>query len=190
MATDLAKGPSFPGHFPHLIIFSVLPSKLTQKGSTRLRSSQLSFSTFNALGSSPSYICPLCCISASLGGHQPFNHATSSWGGPAGIPSLFNLALLAPPLSMHRPHTTLSPTNNLLFFCPLHNSSLCTCLGFWLFFTYSSLSLPRFNQGFSMECQTLQARSAELLHFISLYSVLMSIQESNLNSSSSFRIPG
>ena len=42
-----------------------------------------------------------------------------------------------------------------------------------------------------MECWSLRARSTELLHFLLSCSVdLICIQESNLNSSSSFRIPG
>ena len=42
-----------------------------------------------------------------------------------------------------------------------------------------------------MECWGLRARNTELLHFISSHPVdLICIQESNLNSSSSFRIPG
>ena len=42
-----------------------------------------------------------------------------------------------------------------------------------------------------MECWGLQARSTELLHFISSCPLdLISIQESNLNLSSSFQIPG
>ena len=42
-----------------------------------------------------------------------------------------------------------------------------------------------------MECWGLQARSTELVHFISSHPVdLICIQESNLNLSSSFQIPG
>ena len=71
--------------------------------------------------------------------------------------------------------------------CPL-TSIPCSWLSFCasrLLFPPDSLRVLQWNAG------GLQARSTELLHFLSSHPVdLICIQESNLNSSSSFRIPG
>ena len=71
--------------------------------------------------------------------------------------------------------------------CPL-----TTVPGSWLFFYASCLLSPLTLSGFfQWNAGGLRARSTGLLHFLSSHPVdLICIQESNLNSSSSFRIPG
>ena len=71
--------------------------------------------------------------------------------------------------------------------CPL-----TTVPCFWLsFYTSCLLSPPDSLRVLQWNAGGLRARSTELLHFLSSYPVdLICIQESNLNSSSSFRIPG
>ena len=88
-----------------------------------------------------------------------------------------------------------SSSNFLSPFCPFCIFSLCpltTIPCFWLSFYTScflfppdSLTVLQWNAGI------LRARSTELLYFLSSRPVdLICIQESNLNPSSSFRIPG
>ena len=87
-----------------------------------------------------------------------------------------------------------SPSHLLSSFHPLRIFSFCTlttphvpgCFSISCFlFPHDSLRVLQWNTG------GLRARSIELLHIISSYHVdLICIQESNLNSSSSFRIPG
>ena len=61
----------------------------------------------------------------------------------------------------------------------------------WLYFCTSCLFSPDSLRVFQWNAGGLRARSTELLHFLSSHPVdLICIQESNLNSSSSFRIPG
>ena len=88
-----------------------------------------------------------------------------------------------------------SPSNLLSPYCPLCISSLCTLttsLCFWLFFyTFCFLFTSDFFGVLQWNAGGLQARSTELLHFLSSYPVdLICIEESKFNSSSSFRIPG
>ena len=78
---------------------------------------------------------------------------------------------------------------------PSYISFLCppiTVPGSWLYFcTYCFLSPPDSLRVLQWNAGGLRARSTELLHFLSSHPVdLICIQESNLNSSSSFRIPG
>ena len=83
-------------------------------------------------------------------------------------PILFPLTLYFIPLHPYHRHMLLAVSLYLLLLLPLPNS----------------LRILQWNAG------SLQARSTELLHFISSYLVfLIFIQESNLNLSSSFRIP-
>ena len=71
-----------------------------------------------------------------------------------------------------------------LYFLPLHPHHRLMLLDV-------SLSLPNSLRVFQWNAGGLQARSTKLLHFISSHPVdLIYIQESNLNLSSSFRIPG
>ena len=77
--------------------------------------------------------------------------------------------------------TLLPPTSYISSLCTLPTSSC-----FWLFSNTSCFLIL-----FQWYAGGLRARSSELLHFISLHSVdLIYIQESNLDSSSSFRVPG
>ena len=82
---------------------------------------------------------------------------------------LFPLTLYLLPLHLHHRLMLLAVSLYLLLFLPLPNS----------------LTILQWNAG------GLRARSTKLLHFISFHPVdLIYIQESNLNLSSSFRIPG
>ena len=109
---------------------------------------------------------------------------------PACIPSLFYLVHLDPPLPMQRARPTLA-FKPLTLFPPLRISSLCTLLPHSSdCFSVSHASYPDSLRVFQSNAGGLQARSVELLHFVSSHPVdLFRIQESNLNSSSSFRIP-
>ena len=83
----------------------------------------------------------------------------------------------------------------LIPICPLYISSLCpptTVPRSWLYFcTFYLLSPPDSLRVLQWNAGGLRGRSTELLHFLSSYPVdLICIQESNLNSSSSFWIPG
>ena len=109
---------------------------------------------------------------------------------PACIPPLFKLVHLAPHLPMQR-----STANLLTFFRLLRISSLCTLLTTHVFgrfpITPASSSSPDTLEAFQWNARDLQAKIAELLHFISSPPVdLICIQESNLYLSSSFRILG
>ena len=118
---------------------------------------------------------------------------------PACIPPLFNLVHLAPSANAFAPHpkirTPSSSSNNLspsshfvspLFApYPLPHVSGCSPM---LPASSSSLNLLRVLQ---WNTGGLRAKSAELFHFMSLHPLnLICIQELNLNSSFSFRIPG
>ena len=105
------------------------------------------------------------------------------------------IAQFGPILLMQRSHTTLifkllilfPPT---LYLFPLHPHDRLMLLAVSLYFLlflplHNSLRVLQWNAG------GLRARSTKLLHFISSHPVdLIYIQESNLNLSSSFRIPG
>ena len=142
-----------------------------------LRCSQLSLSNFRALGSSHSWSCPPC------------RNTVTPRTPPARIPSLWNPA---PPLLMlHSCPTLVSklliPHLPILYLLPLpfHHRSLLLAILLHLLPPPDSLRVLQWNAG------GLRARSTELLHFLSSHPVdLICIQESNLNSSSSFRIPG
>ena len=110
---------------------------------------------------------------------------------PTCIPPLCNLA---PPLLMLRSHPNfvfkpLIPRLPILYLLPL---PLTTVPCSWLSFCASCLHSPsdslrvlQWNTG------GLRAGSTELLHFLTSHPVdLICIQESNLNSTSSFRISG
>ena len=88
--------------------------------------------------------------------------------------------LVLKPLIPHRPILYLLPL-------PSHHRPLLLAVLLCLLppFPPDSLRVLQWNAG------GLRARSTELLHFLSSHPVdLICIQESNLNSSSSFRIPG
>ena len=118
---------------------------------------------------------------------MPFSSDSSSW---------YNFtAQSGPLLLMQHSHSTLTfkplisipPT---LYLLPLHPHHRLMPMAVSL---YPQLSLPLPNSLRFLQWNNggLQARSTKLLHFNSSHPVdLIYIQESNLNSSSSFRIPG
>ena len=142
-----------------------------------LRCSQLSLFKFRALGSSHSWSCP---------------PAVTLWlPPPTCIPSLYNLvssanATLSPTL-VSKP---LIPHLPILLFIPLppHHRPLLLAV---LLRLLPPLPPPDSLRVLEWNAGGLRARSTELLHFLSSHPVdHICIQKSNLNSSSSFRIPG
>ena len=147
-----------------------------------LRCLQLSLSNFRALGSSHSWSCPLCRNTVTPPSSDPSGTYTSTV--ESGPPSA-NAALLPHP----RLQTSYLPSAHLIFPSPaLPPPSLAP--GYTSAPPASSpppdsLRVLQWNAG------GLRARSTELLHFLSSHPVdLICIQETNVNSSSSFRIPG
>ena len=147
-----------------------------------LRCSQLSLSNFRALGSSHSWSCPPCRNTVTPPSSDSSGTYTSTV--ESGPPSA-NAALLPHP----RLQTSYPPSAHLISPSPaLPPPSLAP--GYTSAPPASSpppdsLRVLQWNAG------ALRARSTELLHFLSSHPVdLICIQESNLNSSSSFRIPG
>ena len=147
-----------------------------------LRCSQLSLSNFRALGSSHSWSCPPCRNTVTPPSSDSSGTYTSTV--ESGPPSA-NAALLPHP----RLQTSYPPSAHLISPSPtLPPPSLAP--GYTSAPPASSpppdsLRVLQWNAG------GLRARSTELLHFLSSHPVdLICIQESNLNSSSSFRIPG
>ena len=149
-----------------------------------LRCSQLSLSKFSTLGSSHSWSCP-CCV-------PPCNAVTSS----SVSSDLYTSTVQSgnPLLMLHSRPTLvfklLIPLLPIFYLLPLASSPLplapgCPSMLAALSPPPDSLRVLQWNAGY------LRARSTELLHFLLFHPVdLICIQESNLNSSSSFRIPG
>ena len=148
----------------------------------------LSFSKFRTLGSSHSWSFPPCFF----GDPTPTSTVTSSSDSSGWYTST---AQSGPLLLMQHSHSTLSFKPLILFpptlyLLPLHPHHCLMLLGVSL---YPQLSLPLSNslRVFQWNAGGLQARSTKLLHFNSSHPVdLIYIQKSNLNSSSSSRIPG
>ena len=144
-----------------------------------LRCSQLSLSKFRALDSCHSWSCQHCrnTVTFSLDSSVMYNSTAQS-----GHPSA-NAAL--PPHPVSKP---LIPVDPFCIFslCPHHRPLLMAVfLRFFPPLPPDSLKILQSNTA------GLRARSTELLHFLSSHPVdLICIQESNLNPSSSFRIPG
>ena len=142
-----------------------------------LRCSQLSLSQFRALGSSHSWRCPPCRITVTPSSDM---YTSTVQSGPASSDAA---------LSPHpRLQTSYPPSAHSISF-PSAPPPPSLAPGF----SYAppastppdSLRVLQWNAG------GLRARSTELLHFLSSHPVdLICIQESNLNSSSSFPIPG
>ena len=149
-----------------------------------LRCSQLSLSKFRTLDSSHSWSCPPSCVPTrntvilSLDSSEMYTSTVQS------SPSSANAAL--PPYP--RVQTSNPPSAHLyLLLLPHHHRPLLLVV------------LPRllpplppdFLRVLQWNAGGFRARSTELLQFLSSHPVdLICIQESNLNSSSSFRIPG
>ena len=106
------------------------------------------------------------------------------WGAKAWR-SLHANAALAP----HPRFQTSYPFPPTLYLLPLHPHHHLMLLDVFLYFLL--LPLPNSLRALQWNSGGLQARSTELLHFLYSHPVdLICIQESNLNLSSSFRIPG
>ena len=146
-----------------------------------LRCSQLSLSNFRALGSSHSWSCPPCRNTVTPSSDSSGTYTSTVESGPPSANATLSphprLQTSYPP-SAHliSPSPALPPPS----LAPGYTSAPPTSSP-----PPDSLRVLQWNAG------GLRARITELLHFLSSYPVdLICIQESNLNSSSSFRIPG
>ena len=157
-----------------------------------LKCSLLSFSRFRTLGSSHSWSFPPCCVSAVFGDPTPTSIVTyfsnsSSWYTPTAQSGPLLLMQHSHPALAFKPLILFSPTWYLLPLHPHHRLMLLAASLYLLLL----LSLSNSLRVFQWNAGDLRARRTELLHFISSHPVdLICIQESNLNLSSSFRIPG
>ena len=147
-----------------------------------LRCSQLSLSNFRALGSSRSWSCPLCRNTVTPPSSDSSDMYTSTVESSPPLLMLHSRpTLVSKPLIPHLPILYLLPL-------PSHHRPLLLAILLHLLpplHLSDSLRVLQWNAG------GLRARSTELLHFLSSHPVdLICIQESDLNSSSSFRIPG
>ena len=118
---------------------------------------------------------------------MPFSSDSPSWyASIAQSGSLLLMQHLHPTL-IFKPLILFPPT---LYLLPLHPHPRLELLAVSLYFLLS-LPLPNSLRVFQWNAGGLQARSTKLLHFISFHPVdFIYIQESNLNLSSSFQIPG
>ena len=146
-----------------------------------LRCSQLSLSNFRALGSSHSWSCLPCRNTVTPSSDSSNTYTSTVQSGPpstdAALTRYPHLQTSYPP-SAHSisPPSASSPPS----LAPGRPSTPPASSP-----SPDSVRVLQWNAG------GLRARSTELLHFLSSYPVdLICIQESNLNSSSSFRIPG
>ena len=145
-----------------------------------LRCSQLSLSKFRALGSSHSWSCPSCRNTVTPSSDSSDMYTSTVQSGPPVLMQPYSPTLVSKPLILHLPILYLLPL-------PPHHRPLLLAVLLRL--------LPPFSRSLSQGSQWntggIRARSTELLHFLSTHPVgLICIQECNLNSSSSFRIPG
>ena len=141
-----------------------------------LRCSQLSLSLFRALGSSHSWNCPPCRITVTPPSSDSSDMYTST---VQSSPASANAALSPHP----RLQTSYPPSAHYIS-SPSALPPLSLAPGF-------SSAPPDSLRDLQWNAGGLRTRSTELLHFLSSHPVdLICIQESNLNSSSSFRIPG
>ena len=118
---------------------------------------------------------------------MPFFSDSSSWytfiaqSGPLLLMQHLHPTLIFKPLILFPP---------TLYLLPLHPHYRLMLLAVSIYLLLS-LPLPNSLRVFQWNAGGLQARSTKLLHFISSHPVdLIYIQESNLNLSSSFQIPG
>ena len=142
-----------------------------------LRCSQLSLSNFRALGSSQSRGCPLSRNTVTLSLDSSSMYTSTVQSTDAALTRHHRLQTSYLP-SAHSMSPSSAPSPPSLVpgrpSTPPASSPLP-----------DSLRVLQWNAGGP------RARSTELLHFLSCYQVdLICIQESNLNSSSTFRIPG
>ena len=141
-----------------------------------LRCSQLSLSKFRALGSSHSWSCFPCRNTVTPPSSDTYT-STVEYGPPSTDAALTHHPRLQTSIcSFYIPSSAPSPQS----LAPGHPSTPPASSP-----PPDSLRVLQWNAG------GLHARSTELLHFLSSYPVdLICIQESNLNSSSFFWIPG
>ena len=158
-----------------------------------LKCSLLSFSRFKTLGSSHSWSYPLCCAPAFFGDATPTSAVTSS----SNFCSWYiSTAQSGPLLLMQHSHPTLAFKPLILFpptlyLLSLHPHHLLMFLAVSLYLLLLLLPFSNSLRVLQWNAGGLRARSIELQHFISSHPVdLIYIQESNLNLSSSFQIPG
>ena len=144
-----------------------------------LRCSQLSLSEFRALGSSHSWSFPPCQITLTLSSDSSDMYTSTVQSSPASP----NAAL--------SPHSRLQTSYHLSSYCisslsapPLRSLAPSCPSAPPAPLPPDSLRILQWNAG------GLRARSHELLHFLSFLPIdIICIQESNLNSFFSFRIP-
>ena len=165
-----------------------LPGKSVQCCScskwVHLRYSQLSFSKFRTLRSSHSWSCRPCCV-PTRNTVTPSSDSSDMYISTVQFsPPL--LMLHSRPILVFKPLIPRLPILHLLPLPPHHRPLLLAVLLRLLpLLSPDSLMVLQWNAG------GLRARSTELLHFLSSHPVdLICIQESNLNSSSFFRIVG
>ena len=146
-----------------------------------LRCSQLSLSKFRTLGSSHSWSCSPCRNTVTPSSDSSDTYTSTVESGPPLLMLHSRPTLVSKPLILHLPILYPLPL-------PFHHRSLLLAVLLRLLPPLLPLTLSGFSNGM---LGGLRARSTELLHFLSSYSIdLICIQESSLNSSSSFRIPG
>ena len=146
-----------------------------------LRCSQLSLSKFRALGSSHSSSCLPCRNNVTASSDSSDTYTSTVQSGPASTDAALShhsRLQTSYPSSAHSISPSSAPSPPSL--APGHFSTPPASSP-----PPDSLRVLQWNAG------GLRARSTELLHFLSSHPVdLICIQEPNLNSSSSFRIPG
>ena len=144
-----------------------------------LRYSQLSLSKFRALGSSHSWSCSPCRNTATPSLDFSDMYISTVQSGPL-------LMLHSCPTLVSKPLIPICPFY-VFFLCPF-TSVPCS----WPpFCTSCLLSSPDSLRVLQWNAGGLRARSTELLYFLFSHPVdLICIEEFNLNSSSSIRIPG
>ena len=146
-----------------------------------LKHSQLSLSKFRALDSSHSWSCLPCRNTVTPSSDSSDKYTSTVQSGP---PLLMLHSCVIPVSKPPIPHLPI------LYLLPLllHHRPLLLAI----FLCLLPPLLPRTLSGFfNGMLEIFEPGSTELLHFLSSHPVdLICIQESNLNSSSSFRIPG
>ena len=144
-----------------------------------LRCSQLSLSKFRALGSSHSWSCFPCRNTVTPSSDSSDMYTSTVQSAPPPLLMLHSRVTF-----ISKPPILLLP---ILYPFPLPFTTVpCSWPSF-----YASSPPPDSLRVLQWNAGGLRARSTELLHFLSSHPVdHICIQESNLNSSSSFRIPG
>ena len=149
-------------------------------------------SRFSTLGSSHSWSCPHYCVPTFFGDFTLTSTVTSSsdsssWYTSTAQSGSLQLMQYSHPTLAFKPLILFSPT---LYLLPLHPHHRLMLLSVSLYLLLP-LPLPDSLRALQRNAGNLRTSSIEMLYFISSHPVdLICIQESNLNSSSFFRIPG